>query len=75
MDCRNRRTPCARFLIKSSSKKLIFRRLCAEQKDEPGLNSWDLSYFRHPEHPHFKDLEELCKVKYMSLHFTDQDGQ
>ncbi|KAL2053741.1 hypothetical protein ABVK25_006046 [Lepraria finkii] len=38
-----------------------------------GLASWDLACFRHPEHPGFKDLEKLSKIKYMSLHFETLD--
>ncbi|KAL8719955.1 MAG: hypothetical protein Q9225_003103 [Loekoesia sp. 1 TL-2023] len=60
---------------KATPKILSFRRLRAEQNSEQGLNSWDLAFFRHPEHPRFRDLEKLCKVKYMSLHFVDQESQ
>ena len=73
--CRQQKTPCYRYLIRSTSKslvskfpKLTIRRLCAQHKDERGLNSWNLGCFRYPEHPEFKNLEVLS-IKYLSLHF------
>ena len=79
--CRQLKTQCSRLLIRRTSKKRIskfskftIRRLCTQQKNEQGLNSWNLGYFRHPEHPRFKHLEQLS-IKYLSLHFDTIDRE
>lgn len=74
--CRKEKTQCSRILIRSTSKKFsskfTVRRLCAQQKNEQGLDSWNLGCFRYPEHPGFKSLE-LLSAKYLSLHFDTPD--
>ena len=67
--CKDQNKTCSRILIQSSSRKWNFRRLSAQLENEQGLASWDLACFRYPEHPAFQNLEQLTKVKYMSLHF------
>ena len=79
--CRKQRSQCSRILIRSTAKKFTsitskftIRRLCAQQKNEQGLDGWNLGCFRYPEHPEFKNLE-LLSIKYLSLHFETLDSE
>ena len=67
--CRSQRNSCSRILIRNKSRKLVIRRLYPKHDHENGLESWDLACFRYPPHPNFENLEELSRVKYLSMHF------
>ncbi|KAI4166587.1 MAG: hypothetical protein LQ343_007923 [Gyalolechia ehrenbergii] len=70
-NCRNGRRPCSTTVLASkTSKGLRIRRFCTPETSEQGLARWDLALFRYPQHPKFKDLEVLQKVKYLRLDFA-----
>ena len=64
-----------RVIIQSSSKNWKFRKLSAQLENEQGLYSWDLACFRYPEHPAFRNLEQVTGVKYLILDFETMDGE
>ncbi|KAL8825812.1 MAG: hypothetical protein Q9170_007647 [Blastenia crenularia] len=68
-DCRNNKKPCSSTVLASEKKELKIRRYCNLEASDQGLASWDLALFRYPQHPKYKDIEILPKVKYLRLDF------
>ena len=63
------------MVIESTAKTIDFRRLCALDDRNEGLNTWDLARLGLPRHPDFKDLEPLTKTKYICLEFMGTERQ
>lgn len=70
-DCRNAKRPCSTTILTNENKKgMKIRRYCTPETSDQGLTKWDLAVFRYPQHPKFKDLEVLQKIKYLRLDFA-----
>ncbi|KAL8663324.1 MAG: hypothetical protein Q9202_003960 [Teloschistes flavicans] len=69
-DCRSGKKPCAITIITGTKGWKVRKYSAGEVGDQQGLATWDLAVFRHPEHPKFKTMEVLSKVKYLRLSFA-----
>ena len=68
--CKNSPKSCIRIVLKIKGNKMRVRKYSAQEKHEKGLNSWDLTPFRLPRHPKYKEVEVLQKIKYICFDFA-----
>ncbi|KAI9809234.1 MAG: hypothetical protein M1825_002525 [Sarcosagium campestre] len=66
-------TPKGTVIIESDDK-LSVKRHCADDEAEAGVNSWDLSLLRTPEHPKWRGVEQMTNTKWIAVQFPTVDA-